>query len=47
LIAEIHTLERHIEHLTSRLELQDKAMRELEAERNAIWNDMNSANMLS
>ena len=41
-IQEIHTLERHIDHLTHQLELAHKAMNEIAMERDSIVNDMNS-----
>lgn len=41
-IQEIHTLERHIDHLTHQLDLANQALKEAKDEREAIIHDMNS-----
>ena len=41
-ILEIHTLERHIDHLTHQLDLANQALKEAKDEREAIIHDMNS-----
>ena len=40
-ISEIHTLERHIDHLTHQLELSHKAMNEVSQERDSALNEIN------
>ena len=46
-VSEIHTLERHIDHLTHQLELAQMAVREAREEREAIVADINSHRTLS
>lgn len=46
-IAEIHTLERHIDHLTHQLELVNVSLKESRDEKEAILHDMNSQRNLS
>jgi chromosome segregation ATPase len=41
-IQEIHTLERHIDHLTHQLELAHKAMRDLSDEKEAMNADFHN-----
>ena len=44
---EIHTLERHIDHLTHQIELANGALNEARDDREAILADMNSHRTLS
>jgi hypothetical protein len=41
-IQEIHTLERHIDHLTHQLDLANQALRDSKQERDAMLSDMQS-----
>jgi len=47
LVQEIHTLERHIDHLNHQLELSSGAVREARDERDAIIADINSHRTMS
>lgn len=46
-ISEIHTLERHIDHLSHQLELAHQELRDLQTQRDAVIHDIQTQRQLS
>lgn len=46
-ISEIHTLERHIDHLSHQLELAHSELRDLQLQRDAVVSDIHTQRQLS